>query len=283
MPDSPARVKAAQEWASNAALIADCAALGYLRREWKTLDPTYGEGNWWKAWRPAELEENVWDPKNESGWDFREIPWEPESFDAVVFDPPYVAPGGRETSSIKSFHEKYGMGETPPTPALLHLYNLAGLAECHRVLRPARRRNGPEGMCLVKCQDYIWSGTFQPATFWMMEAAATLGFEVIDRLEHIGDLRAQPLMQSRCDQCDAKFLKGRETCAKCGATGRKMVPIRQVHARRNLSTMLVLRRSRHGDRVAALERAAHLLEDAVERTFKMAQPVQDVLPSEVFL
>jgi hypothetical protein len=35
-------ILAATSWRSNAELIADCAALGYLRANWLTLDPTYG-------------------------------------------------------------------------------------------------------------------------------------------------------------------------------------------------------------------------------------------------
>lgn len=34
-------------WANNAELIADCARLGYLRSDWLTLDPTYGNGRFW--------------------------------------------------------------------------------------------------------------------------------------------------------------------------------------------------------------------------------------------
>lgn len=33
-----------QKWPSNGHLIADCARLGYLHKDWRTLDPTYGFG-----------------------------------------------------------------------------------------------------------------------------------------------------------------------------------------------------------------------------------------------
>lgn len=45
MTDGP--VLAATAWKTNADLIVDCARLGYLRKEWITLDPTYGRGLWW--------------------------------------------------------------------------------------------------------------------------------------------------------------------------------------------------------------------------------------------
>src|SRR5207249_1917773 len=35
-------VMAISDRTTNAELIADCAALGYLRDDWRTLDPTYG-------------------------------------------------------------------------------------------------------------------------------------------------------------------------------------------------------------------------------------------------
>lgn len=199
----PDPILAASRWRDNAALIADMASLGYLQRDWLTLDPTYGRGLWWTRWRPDQL---VTHDLRSDGVDFRALP-EPEgSFDAAVFDPPYIAPGGRESSTVEDFNDRYGLHETPATPTELQAVIDAGVSELCRVLRPG-------GMLLVKCQDYqssnLWIGTHHVLTH-----ALALGFVCIDRLEHLRNIQPQP---------------GGRT---------------QRHARRNLSTLLVLRKSR---------------------------------------
>jgi hypothetical protein len=198
-PDQP--VLAADRWANNAALIADCARLGYLRREWRVLDPTFGRGLWWTEFRPEDLVAS----DLATGVDFRCLPWPEAEFDAVAYDPPYVAPGGRRTTGLPDLFDRYGLVDAPATPALLQEMIDAGLAECARVVRPG-------GLLLVKCQDYVSSGRLWPGTHHTLCTAFGIGLELVDRLEHIGGVRPQPPNR------------------------------RQVHARRNLSTLLVLRR-----------------------------------------
>lgn len=197
-------VLAATRWRSNAELIADCARLGYLVEQQRTLDPTFGRGNWWKAWRPAEL---VAHDLAIDGVDFRELPYPDGTFDAVAFDPPYVCVGGRSTSTLPDFQQRFGLDVAPRTPALLQeLINL-GLAEMRRVVRP-------RGVVLVKCADYITGGRLWLGTHHTLSRALELGFDVVDRLEHVGNPRPQPARAA------------------------------QRHARRNLSTLFVLRAPR---------------------------------------
>lgn len=196
-------ILAAIAWPSNAELIEDVAKLGYLRSEWRTLDPTYGKGVWWKKWRPNEM---VTYCRPEDGSDFRHLPEPDQSFDAIAFDPPYVCVGGRSTTGLPEFHERFGLTDAPTSPAALQVLINAGLIEARRLLRP-------DGMLLIKCQDYIssgkfWNGTGRTSRF----CAETLGLEIVDRFEMIGSPRPQP-------------------------SGR-----RQVHARRNLSTLFVFRK-----------------------------------------
>ena len=68
------------------------------------------------------------------------------------------------------------------------------------------------GLILVKVQDYISSGKFFPGTHYTLTQALNLGCEIVDRFE-----RTQPHPRPQ-------------------PPGR-----RQVHARRNLSTLFVLR------------------------------------------
>jgi tRNA G10 N-methylase Trm11 len=198
-------IKAAYAWPSNAELIADCALLGYVRNTDHVLDPTFGRGVWWKLFRPYSLTTHN---RNEDGVDFRNLPHDTGVFDVVAYDPPYVSVGGRESSGIKEMHGRYGMEDAPNSPAALQDLINEGLHEVHRVLKP-------RGVALVKCQDYIssgklWLGTHRTLTYALDE----LGFTCVDRLEHITSPRPQPANR------------------------------RQVHARRNLSTLFVLRKAK---------------------------------------
>jgi len=196
-------VLAADTWSDNSMLMLDMLRLGYLADDMHILDPTYGRGTWWKHWCPKHLHTS--DLK--TGTDFRELPWQSNSFGAVVFDPPYVAIGGRATSTLVEFNDRYGLDTTPLTPYQLSVMNESGLTECARV-------TGERGFILVKSMDYISSGKLWEGTYRIRKHAETLGLEMIDRIEHVGVPRAQP-------------------------GGRK-----QVHARRNYSTLQVFRKPR---------------------------------------
>lgn len=171
-----------------------------------TLDPTYGGGKWWTLWQPARL---IAHDLKHDGIDFRHLGEPDDWFDACVFDPPYVATGGRTTSTIGTFNQRYGLTDAPATPSQLFEMNAAGLKELVRVTKPG-------GYILVKSMNYVSSGKLQPGTFWMQQAGFLLGLEMADEFQHLGRPMAQPV-RSRRDG----------------------VPVRQHHARRNLSTLTV--------------------------------------------
>lgn len=193
-------ILAATEWANNAALIRDCAELGYLREEWRTLDPTYGSGRWWSLWRPNDL---VTYHDKVDGSDFRCLPHPDNSFDAIAYDPPYVSVGGRKTSGIHGMYDGYGLINAPNSPAGVQQLINDGLTEMYRLVKP-------KGNVLVKCQSYISSGKYWPGAQLTWQHAMDLGFKLTDVLQHISGQRPQPF-------------------------GR-----RQVHARNNYSTLYVL-------------------------------------------
>lgn len=195
-------VLAAGPWANNSHMIADVARLGYLKKEWKTLDPTFGKGNFWNSWRPDDL---VTHDLKIDGVDFRNLPYPDDTFDAVAFDSPYVSVGGRVTSGIPDMLDAYGMDDAPSSPAEVQALLNTGLVEMHRVVKP-------KGFVLCKNQDYISSGQLFPGTHYTLCHALQLGFKYVDRLELVGSIRPQP-------------------------PGR-----RQVHARRNLSTLFVFQK-----------------------------------------
>jgi len=196
---------------TNAPLIADVARL-YIPDNALVLDPTYGEGTWWKVYRPTNL---VTKHRPSDGSDFRALPESDDTYDVTAYDPPYVCPGGRKTSTLAGFHDRYGMaeGHADPmfsTPAELQAIINDGLTEMVRITKP-------RGLILVKCQDYIWSGKLWVGTHHTLTHAIDLGCELVDRFEMITSPRPQP------------------------TTNRDGSERRQVHARRNLSTLFVLR------------------------------------------
>jgi len=209
-------VMAATEWPTNAAMIADVARLYFWDDDYNVLDCTFGKGAWWRCWRPNSLTASDLRAMPEpyanvmycAGVDFREMPWTEECFDVVAFDPPYVSVGGRTTTGIGEMHAAYGMDGAPLSPQGVQDDIDAGLAECFRVVKKG-------GIVLVKCQDYVSSGKLWPGTYLTLKAAYAVGFQLVDRLEHLSGPRPQP--------------EGRGP---------------QKHARRNYSTLFVLRRPR---------------------------------------
>jgi hypothetical protein len=156
---------AATAWPSNADLIADCFELGYLHEDWLTLDPTYGEGVFWRKRRPTNLvTSDIVPGKADMVADFTALPFADHTFQAVVYDP-----------------------------------------NCTRVL-------APKGYLLVKCQNQVCSGKVRWQVDAMSAVAEREGLEKVDQLEYLNTPRPQP--------------------------GDR----RQVHARRNHSTLLVFRK-----------------------------------------
>jgi hypothetical protein len=201
-----AEVLAATPWPTNAELVLDLVALGYLSSSDRVLDTTYGRGIWWQRWRPDGLVTNDrYRDGADHRFDFRQLGFDDSTFDVVVFDPPYVAKGGRSTSGILDFDDRYGLTAAPRTSEEVQELVDAGLAECARVVRR-------QGLVLVKCMDYVSSGGLHDGTGRTTSAGIDAGLRLVDRLHHLGTPGPQP--------------QGR----------------RQRHARRNHSTLLVFRK-----------------------------------------
>jgi hypothetical protein len=198
----------AAAYRTNAEAIADCAKLGYLKDDDLVLDATYGIGRWWTKRRPRRLVTSDLDRRRPADLhaDFRALPFPDETFNVGAFDPSYCPPGGRTTTTIGEMHDRYGMTDMPRTPAAVQALINAGLDEHFRCVRRG-------GIVLAKCKSYITSGIYQHQEYETTRYALDkLGFEIVDRLFV---MQRTPGPQSQT---------------------------RQVHARNNASTLLVLRR-----------------------------------------
>lgn len=187
----------------NADLIADAARLGYLYGT--VADVTYGSGAFWTRYRPPRLLASDIDPsRGVMVADFRDLPLADSSVDAVVFDPPYKRNGTSTGQGPSAADARYGVTVYRPT-AVLDALHRDGITECVRVLRGG-------GHLLVKAMDMVASGRVHWSTHDSAAHAGTLGCPLVDMLHLLGH-RSQP-------------------------SGR-----RQVHAARNYSTLLILRRN----------------------------------------
>lgn len=191
---------------TNAALMVDCRTLGYLSDDELILDPTWGEGRFWRLWQPKGL--HVSDLHTvHPAIDFTDMPWEDEKFDAVVFDPPYKLNG---TGGSHPSDEGYGVDDRWSAVAWRMGAIYKGMGECLRVLKPG-------GIFLLKCQDQVCSGN----VVWQVKdfTDATVGYP---------------------EEPDAKLI---DMLFVCGGIPQPKGR-RQVHARRNYSTCLVFRKAK---------------------------------------
>lgn len=238
-------VMAATRWPDNSAMTLDLARLGYIDPDGLILDPTYQDGTWWKRWpegRPRRLVTNSLDPANGADlcFDFRRAPFADDTFDCVAYDPPYVSKGGRDTSTMQDHQRRYGIDDAPKGPHRLQQLINHGAWEMSRVLKPG-------GYLLVKCQDYVSSGSV-----WWGADLTRRGVEVdgvmncVDRLYFLNNGSAQPQRDKKCINCHGEggwTNSGQgfwEDCKNCNITGR--VASRQQHARVNVSTLWVFKK-----------------------------------------
>jgi len=200
-------VSAIHVGATNADLIVSCHRLGYLRDDWATLDPTWGLGRFWVKWAPKTLVgsdlESTKSPSLVSE-DATCLRHDDNSFMAVVLDPPYKLNGTPDRGGPASSDPDYGVDG----PAVRW-------QDRHRLIRnmisEASRICGTHGTVLLKCQDQVCSGKIRWQTIEFTEHAESCGLRLVDQLLLEG-ARKQP--------------EGR----------------RQIHARRNYSSLLVFRK-----------------------------------------
>lgn len=167
---------------TNADLIAKVAPL-YLTGS--VLDVTYGEGKWWDRYRPDDF--TFHDLHKVDGVDFRNLPHDDSSFDAVCFDPPYVISGSASSDRLgPDFHHRFGIGadqldiqKTEEGETAFRSLLRLGLTEAVRVSR---------GWVLVKCMEFAQGARaktdFHDIPYLMTKWALDLGAIKHDQIVH---------------------------------------------------------------------------------------------------
>ena len=124
----------------------------------RVADVTYGKGVFWRKIDPGAY--TVVPSDIATGTDCRNLPYENESFDCVVLDPPYMEGFYRTNKDARAgngtyrpFSDFYSNGSEGPKPTAKHqaavfeMYVQSG-REVSRVLRAG-------GIAIVKCQDAV--------------------------------------------------------------------------------------------------------------------------------
>lgn len=149
-------------------------------------DVTYGNGSFWRRVPSDKYELTATDidparsPDSTDGVDCRDLPYDDESFDCVVLDPPYK--GGFYESEDKPSENKFWMtdryvgslGEQSATyhEAVINMYAAAG-KEAHRVLEE-------DGVLVVKTQDEVSENEQRFTHIQITEIFSEMGFHAKD-------------------------------------------------------------------------------------------------------
>lgn len=186
---------------NNAELMMQCRDLGYLHDDWRVLDPTHGCGRFWTHWKPRRLIACDLD-LNRSPFG-QAVDFRALPFPDRHFEAVVFDPPYKlnGTGGSHASDDSYGVATKGIRWQDKHATIRDGITECWRVLADG-------GYLLVKCQDQVCSGQVRWQTIEFTQHAVALGCRLVDML-HLPSYRPQP-------------------------DGR-----RQVHARRNYSTLLV--------------------------------------------
>jgi len=140
-------------------------------------DVTYGKGVFWK--RVPKGQYNLLATDITIGVDCRNLPYEDQSIDCVVFDPPYMhTPGGTAHVNHQNYEGYYrnnqaANGSTKKYhEAVLELYFQAA-KEVYRVLRD-------EGVFIVKCADEVCANQQRLTHVEIINDYTTNGFVIED-------------------------------------------------------------------------------------------------------
>jgi hypothetical protein len=166
---------------NNADLFPDILSL-YVPEGSVVADVTFGKGVFW---RNVDISKYVFKPSDlKDGIDFRSLPYEDGSLDALVLDPPYMHDG---KTVHRALNENYRNNHEPTKShaSVIRLY-CGGILEAARVLKK-------NGVIIVKCQDETESRKQRLSHVELIQLLGLLGFELMDQFvvvrEHLPIMR----------------------------------------------------------------------------------------------
>ncbi len=149
----------------------------YVPYQSRIADITYGKGVFWKNvdlsrynLAASDLKISNLPSGCKGGIDSRKLPYDNESFDAIVFDPPYMhTPGGTAHNGHQNFEEYYANNVDQDQRVIKEIweetngnppkYHEAVLDLYFRTAKEAWRVLKKDGIFIVKCQDEVCANT----------------------------------------------------------------------------------------------------------------------------
>lgn len=190
----------------------------------RVADVTFGRGVFWRNVPKHHYQVLATDVR--TGLDCRSLPYEDESVDAVVFDPPYMhTPGGTAHVNHQNYENYYGNNIARNGSA--KKYHEAVLDLYFQASHEARRVLKPGGTYIVKCMDEVCANQ--------------------QRLTHV------ELINEFCRH--GLIVEDLFVLLRQNRPGVSRI-LRQVHARKNHSYFLVFRKSARVRRVLEIGRAS---------------------------
>jgi hypothetical protein len=158
---------------TNADLLPHILGL-YVKEGSVIADVTYGFGVFWRqvdTSRYTLLASDLMEGLAPVTADFKSLPYEDRSIDALVLDPPYMHDGSTVAKAIDS---RYQNNTKPNTSheSVIRLY-AGGVLEAARVLKK-------KGIIVVKCQDETESGKQCLSHVELIKLLELFGYQIID-------------------------------------------------------------------------------------------------------
>jgi SAM-dependent methyltransferase len=158
----------------DADLIEQMLAFYPRKRPRRILDSTMNGGRFWRGTKRKIVGMDIERSHGPSVvGDNTTMPFEANSFDVIVYDPPHIPNQGKDKQ--KDFNTRFGLGLRSPKE---HGYTFSHLfppfvQDAYRVLKP-------EGILLCKITDYVHDHQYQWAHVDLIQAATAVGFRACD-------------------------------------------------------------------------------------------------------
>lgn len=166
---------------TNSGLIKKVSGL-YFNPGDKIADVTYGKGVFWR-----EVNENTYNiigSDIKTGVDFRDLPYQDNSFEHSVIDPPYA-----RIQNLKGMRDCYNTTRYITHDGIIQMYQ-EGLVELKRITKKS-------GYILCKCQDEIYGCKQKWSHIEIHDIAVELGLYVKDLFILINTKNPKPLYKQQ--------------------------------------------------------------------------------------